>query len=101
MAAAVTKKLELSAPSIALMGGTLLHQPRLCALTAERIHARVKDARCFLCDKSAAVGAGSLRWQGQVKGGLSSAVKSCQRRDEIALTRSEILLRNVKYAKGV
>ena len=41
MAAAVTKKLELSAPSIALMGGTLLHQPRLCALTAERIRARV------------------------------------------------------------
>ena len=60
MAAAVTKKLELSAPSIALMGGTLLHQPRLCALTAERIRARVKDARCFLCDKSAAVGAGEF-----------------------------------------
>ena len=60
MAAAVTKKLELSAPSIALMGGTLLHQPRLCTLTAERIRARVKDARCFLCDKSAAVGAGEF-----------------------------------------
>lgn len=60
MAAAVTKKLELSAPSIGAHGGTLLHQPRLCALTAERIRARVKDARCFLCDKSAAVGAGEF-----------------------------------------
>ncbi len=77
MAAAVTKKLELSAPSIALMGGTLLHQPRLCALTAERIRARVKDARCFLCDKSAAVGAGEFALARGGQGGLSSAVKSC------------------------
>lgn len=57
MAAAVIDRLALGAPNVALMGGMLLHRPRLCAHTVERIRARFPAARCFLCDKSPAVGA--------------------------------------------
>lgn len=56
-ALALARRLDLAAPSVALMGGVFLHKPRLSALTAEAIRAALPGARCSLCDKSPAIGA--------------------------------------------
>lgn len=57
MATAVTERLKIPSPSVALMGGVFLNRPKLSAMTVELIRERYNDARCFLCDKSPAVGA--------------------------------------------